>query len=106
QLELGVRNDVDLANEQLRSPDRHRFSISSDDGRFSVTREGSRTPPVSIDFSLDGEEIVVCRGAEIKLTATITLNNQGECMLQVDGEELEQWQVRRMALEDLFFGKP
>jgi hypothetical protein len=58
-----------------------------------------------VNFSLEGDEIVVCAGNEIILRATITLNNEGRCMLKVDDEELEQWQVRRMALEDLFFGK-
>lgn len=48
---------------------------------------------------------MTCTGHEIKLRATITLNNEGRCMLKVDGEELEPWNVRRMALEDLFFGK-
>lgn len=105
QLELGVRNDVDTANAQRMAEDRHKFSISASAGRFSVTRESSRAVPLSVNFSLEGDEIVVCAGNEIILRATITLNNEGRCMLKVDDEELEQWQVRRMALEDLFFGK-
>jgi hypothetical protein len=105
QLELGAANDVDAANEQRKPEDRHTFSISSAHGRFSIARESRSALPVSVDFSLEGDEIVVCTGNEIILRATITLNNQGRCMLQVDGEELEQWQVRRMALEDLFSGR-
>jgi hypothetical protein len=40
----------------------------------------------------------------IQFTGALTLNNNGECRLRVKDEELEQWQVRRMALEELFFG--
>jgi hypothetical protein len=105
QLELGVRNDVDTVNAQRMADDRHKFSISASTGRFSVSRESSRAVPLSVDFSLEGDEIVVCTGDEIILTATITLNHEGRCMLRVDEEEVEQWQVRRMALEDLFFGE-
>jgi hypothetical protein len=34
---------------------------------------------------------------------TLTFNDQGECQLNVNGEERDYWQVRRMALEDLMF---
>lgn len=105
QLELGARNDVDTANAQRMAEDRHKFSISASAGRFSVTRESSRALPLSVDFSSEGDEIVVCAGNEIILKATIALNYEGRCILRVDNEELEQWQVRRMALEDLFFGE-
>jgi hypothetical protein len=105
QLELGARNDVDTANAQRMAEDRHKFSISTSAGRFSVTRESSRALPLSVDFSLESDEIVVCTGNEIILKATITLNNEGRCMLKVGDEELEQWHVRRMALENFFFGK-
>lgn len=105
QLELGARNDVEEANEQRKPGDHHVFSVSAEPGRFSVVRASRSARPVSVDFSLEGEEIVARVGNEIKLTATITLNNEGRCMLVVDGEELEQWNIRRMALEDLFFGK-
>jgi hypothetical protein len=105
QLELGARNDVEAANEQRKSEEHHVFSVSAEPGRFSVVRGSRNVHPVSVDFSLEGEEIAACVGNEIKLTATITLNNEGRCMLKVNDEELEQWQVRRTALEDLFFGK-
>ena len=105
QLELGARNDVEVANEQRKPEEHHVFSVSAEPGRFSVVRGSRSARPVSVDFSLEGEEMVACVGNEIKLTATITLNNEGRCMLKVNDEELEQWQVRRMALEDLFFGK-
>jgi hypothetical protein len=105
QLELGARNDVDIANRERQSGVPHTFSISTEPGRFSVIRSSGMALPVSVEFSLEGHEIVACIGNQILLQATITLNNEGRCMLKVGGEELEQWHVRRMALEDLFFGK-
>ena len=35
----------------------------------------------------------------------VTLNNEGKCVTRIDNEELELWQVRKRALENLFFGK-
>jgi hypothetical protein len=35
--------------------------------------------------------------------ATPTVNDEGKCRLKVNGIEREFWQVRRMALEKLFF---
>ncbi|MGH9344855.1 MAG: hypothetical protein ACRD3Y_02300 [Bryobacteraceae bacterium] len=32
------------------------------------------------------------------------LNREGDCLLEVNGEELRLWQVSRLALEGLFFG--
>ena len=34
---------------------------------------------------------------------TLTFADEGECRLNVNGEDREFWQVRRMALEELFF---
>jgi len=44
-------------------------------------------------------------GKETKrFSAKPTFNVQGECLLNVEGEDLRIWQVSRKALEDLFFG--
>jgi hypothetical protein len=37
------------------------------------------------------------------LSATFTLNNDRECKIVVEGEELGSWQFRKKALEPLFF---
>jgi hypothetical protein len=41
---------------------------------------------------------------QMKFKGTPTLNEKGECRLQVAGKETEFWHFRKMALEDLFFG--
>jgi len=105
ELEFGAKRDVDAANGQRKPGDLHAFKMASDEGCFSVIRESSIALPVSVEFYLERDGIKVTSGAEVNFVATLTLNNEGRCMLRVNGEELENWHVRRMALEDLFFGK-
>jgi hypothetical protein len=105
KLEFGVREDVNAANEQRSPSDLHIFSMVTDAGCFSVIRESSIALPVSIEFYLGSGGIKVSSGGQEKFVATLTLNNDGQCRFKVNEEELQNWHVRRMALEDLFFGK-
>jgi hypothetical protein len=57
----------------------------------------------AIDFTFEKDRIIVAGEREIIFTATITFTNQGRCKIKVGDQELEQWQVLKMALEDLFF---
>jgi len=40
------------------------------------------------------------------LEATLTLNDSGECRVKIGGQEYELWQMRKKALENLFFKTP
>jgi|SRR5271169_6739144 len=110
-LELGVCADVDAVKVLLRPEGGSTFSIVASYKRFSVIREeaaSSKSPLGSsrdVNFVLEGHEIVISEGNRERFKATITLNNEGQCKLVVGQNELEQWQVRRMALEELFFGQ-
>lgn len=102
ELHLGVQNDVQsmgpLAAGQVR------FSVTAlMRGRFSVVREEGESSD-SVTFAL-AEGSITVRDDEnaIITTATITLNDRGECKLKTGTDELEQWQFRRRALEKLFF---
>jgi hypothetical protein len=56
-----------------------------------------------VRFSLATNGISLKRGQNTFMIA-LTLNDEGRCKLSVDGgPQQEQWQVRRMALEGLFF---
>jgi len=60
----------------------------------------------AIAFILDQPNdriVVVDESNNILLEATAALGHDGKCRLRIDGDELELWQVRRRALEDLFF---
>jgi hypothetical protein len=109
-LELGAREDVETVTSLVMPHERVSFSVVASHCRFSVIREDGATPasPIprsrDVNFTVEGQEIVASKGNKILLRAAITLNNEGQCKLKIGDEELEQWQVRRMALEELFFG--
>lgn len=71
------------------------FVVSFDDGR----RRASAT------IQLNGNAIEAERGSDPKLSATLTLNDDGECRLLVDGAELRPWQFLKRVLEPVFFGQ-
>jgi len=105
ELELGARGDVDSFHE-IAPNNRTLAVVTSDKGnRFSVTRHGNTQ--LSVDFALNGGKITVtdARRPKWSVSATLTLNDAGECRLHVDGKDLEQWQFRRKVLEPLFFGE-
>jgi hypothetical protein len=73
-------------------------------GGFSVSRRtefGQR----GVRFTVNDQSAVVVTGhnAPVNFTASITLNDDGECRFLVDGQELDRWQVLRRALEPLLF---
>jgi len=108
-LEHGVSEDVKVANGLVGSSP-IRFSLVQGSRQFSVIREEGATAlsPIpttyEVNFIIEGQEIVISRENRAFLRASLTLNNEGECKLKIGDSELDQWQVRRMALEELFFG--
>ena len=67
--------------------------------------EDFRTPHRSVVFELVDEGIRVRDDQKVSFIATATISNERICKLKVDDQEYEFWQVRKMALENLFFGK-
>jgi hypothetical protein len=101
ELEQGASADIDSINSKRQSEDQTKFVLAKySNDRFSVVYEGGRG---SVDFLLKDEEITVSDGSSVRLRAILTINNKRQCRLKVDGQELEQWQFRKMALEGLFF---
>jgi len=110
-LELGVRTDVEAAQALVSKHAHTVFSVAmSGNKRFSVSRIDDPLVSIvtgSVDFVREHDRIAVSMTKENEtkplFEASLTLNNEGECKLKVGGVELEQWQVRRKALEGLFF---
>ena len=74
-------------------------------GIFSVFRGLAPGRHVAVRFVLEGDRIVVeGQGVSVNFEGRITLNNHGECRLKVADQDLDEWQVLRMALEPVFFG--
>jgi len=105
ELEIGVKADVDARQSLFPANAPIRLSVATGPRRFSVVRAVQDNPlSESVDFILGNGEIVARNDEEtFSLTAILTLNSKGECRLLVEGDELEQWQFRRMALERMFF---
>jgi len=104
KLRLDVEEDVRVFNEvrQFTASNSIRVIASTPGTIFIVC--GSVAAIREVVFTLRNERIEIDdQASEKKFAVTLTLNKEGRCMFRYEGEELEQWQLRRMALETLFF---
>lgn len=104
QLQLAIDEDIKSINQIRKLPEHSAFetSMSSDGESFLVKRSEAIRPFVR--FAIEGDSIKVSDDAgALKLEYRIILSNEGRCKLTEHGSELEQWQVRKTALEGLFF---
>ena len=101
RLKADTGEDVDAENRFFRGTGR-KFALVPGPTSFIVHQD--IVPPRSITFLLSEEKISASdeRGRE-QLSATVTLNKDKQCRLLVNGEEMEEWQFRKKALERLFF---
>jgi hypothetical protein len=116
ELRAGVIADVEARKAEQKPSESFEWSVTNViEGRFAVVREDTGEMATvsgfqrgggsaSIDFVLSNDYIEVMGESASKFKASVTLNNEGLCKLKVGDLELDQWQVRRMALEELFFG--
>jgi hypothetical protein len=103
----GVKSDLAARQELSRELDQGiHFAIAEEDERNLVVSRNLRGTISTVEFSLGPAEIVVGEDGLPTFSATVALNENGECTLVVDGNEMEMWKVRRMALEGLFFHLP
>jgi len=102
-LRLEVEEDVNTRNG-LRPPNSpYEFSVADKDDGFMVVLE-SREVRKSVIFRLAEHAILVRDDkGDAMFDVTLAFNDAGECKLQVNHEQREYWQVRRMALEGLMF---
>ena len=101
-LRTQVEEDVKTRNTLRPDNSPYEFSVAENGGDFSVlltTKDVCRSI-----FSLAEHAILVRddKGNQM-FEVTLTFNGEGECRLNVNAEEQDFWQVRRMALEDLLF---
>jgi len=98
-----VEGDVKTRNALRPSNSPYEFSVIEKAGDFSVllkTTDAQR----SVVFNLAEHAILVRddKGNQM-FQVTLIFNDVGKCKLHVNEKEIELWQVRRMALEDLMF---
>jgi hypothetical protein len=101
KLRLQVKADVQIRNKLLINQ-RDAFSVIENGDSFSVIVPSNPLPKIT--FSLVDVEIVVDRKGRLLCEATLTLCDDGECRVKIDGQERDFWQMRKLALEELFFG--
>jgi len=75
----------------------------ADDTAFSVQRLDSPRPHAHLFVNAGAIEVAV---GQTTFRFTVGINDEGRCVLKDDEDkEYEQWQVRKLALEKLFFPK-
>ena len=112
RLRAGVKQDVERRNALERPDDGFRFEFSEDAEGFDVARlEASRFTAAKtaalVRFERAGRHIHV-RGedVDVEFTAILTLDPAGHCRFVIGEALYAEWEVRRMALELLFFDEP
>jgi hypothetical protein len=105
ELRLGVEEDVKAANATPRPSELPPLSFgvrSNTVGDYFIVFQ-QENAGARVEFNCQVDRMTIKNQNE-EFSVTLTLNKEGRCKLRVDdGEELEQWQVRRIALEKLFF---
>ena len=111
QLRQQVSKDVDIRQSYCSPNSEHRFVfVSRTVGWFSALVEtsffGANNAVAAVHFKLKNTSIQV-DGTDFNqapnFEATLTLNDEGECRAKINGQERTLWQLRKMALETLFF---
>ncbi len=103
ELRTQVEQDIKTRNGLRPNNAPYEFSLADHNGGFRVFLKAKELQ-MSVTFAPAEHAILVRDDKGIEMFAvTLTFNDRGECKLNVNGEERDYWQVRRMALEDLMF---
>lgn len=103
KLKLGVESDTKTRHDLPGTKCGYEFIGGARD-LFSVSLAGSGGLHHVVKFRLDKKTIVVSMDDAPFLEGRVGLSDEGLCKLTVKGEELELWQFRKRALDNLFFG--
>jgi hypothetical protein len=109
QLRLGIKQDVESANKAIhqnphRDPGRG-FKIAENNRTIKVFFDNPFGEGISVLFTLAGNVIRVSDGETNQpiFNTGIGLNAEGECRFKIGDKECDSWEVRRKALEEMFF---
>ena len=107
RLQAGVVQDVRRRNGLLGRNDGLTFEVYEDTGEFEVTRvvaSGFRGSDAAVKFQHAGRRIHVhSEDVDVDFTAVVALDTTGVCRFVVGEAIYPEWEIRRMALEHLFF---
>jgi hypothetical protein len=102
ELKLQVEEDVKTRNALRPNNSPYEFSVADGGDDFTVLLKAGDFQK-SVTFGLAEHAIVVRDDAGVMFEVTLTFNDEGQCRLHIHQKELELWQVRRKALEELLF---
>jgi hypothetical protein len=101
EADVAQRNETASEEEKKRGITFHCKAEGQGGDYFVVT--ATRKKGIVRFFLRDEKIQVVSDDVNATFEATITLNNEGDCRLKVNGQELQTWQFLRMALEEMLF---
>lgn len=102
-LRLQVEEDVKTRNALRPNNSPYEFSVAENGDDFTVLLK-AKDVHRAVVFTLAEHAILVREDkGDPMFDVTATFGDEGECRLEVNGEERDLWQVRRMALEGLLF---
>ena len=102
----GTKADVDRRNSAtFGRKDNWRFEFHVDEDGFEVTRSaGSSRDTAFVTFQREGPRINISGdGVDVHITALVGINANGDCRFYVGEGEFLAWEVRKQALDQLFF---
>ena len=112
RLRTRVREDVQRRNGIFDRNDGWKFEFHDDGDEFEASRtmaSGSAGPKVTalVRFERVGRRIYVQgEDLDVDFTAVVTIDVNGLCRFVVGEAVYSEWEIRRMALEQLFFEEP
>ena len=106
KLQDGTRSDVERRNgATFGRTDNWRFEFHEDEDGFEVIRiAGSAKTGAFVTFQIDGPRITITGdGVDVRMTAVVGINANGDCRFYIGEGEYLGWEVRKQALDLLFF---
>jgi hypothetical protein len=101
-LRAKVEEDVNSYNEKLNGQISQQVSyVFGMSSMFAVISRGREF--IRVDFQLQGKTVEIRRDEKLTLQVTPVFSDLGRCRWKLNDEELEQWQIRKLALEELLF---
>lgn len=101
-LKKQIEKDVQIRNAQRSRYAHYAYSTQTNGDNFTVLID-SNNAHRSVTFSITESGFAVVDNHNEKiLDAVLILNDEGQCMPEINGQECEFWQLRKMALEQLF----
>ncbi|HUQ86165.1 MAG TPA: hypothetical protein VM096_01320 [Vicinamibacterales bacterium] len=106
QLLDGTRADVERRKgATFGRTDHWQFEFHADEESFEVVRvAGSSKDGAVVTFALEGPRITISGdGVDVQMTAVVGINPHGDCRYYIGEGEFLAWEVRKQALDQLFF---